>query len=159
MTIHILFAMGLLSLKPFQAGSRPKEKEPIEVEVLGPQSPPRTEDKKPRYVVEVPPGPSLPTAPKDFTHYADRNWKVDKETYPEPSRRPVARSVPAPVPGTKGALKEPAKGTQSAAGDNGGGGSKGAKKAEPAKKENGPAGLNGQAADKAVTPKKNTETY
>lgn len=159
LTIHILFAMGLLSLKPFQAGSRPKEKEPIEVEVLQPQSPPRTEDKKPRYVVEVPPGPSLPTAPKDFTHYADRNWKVDKETYPEPSRKPAARSVPAPVPGMKGALKEPAKGIQAAAGDKGGGDSKGAEKAGLTKKENGQAGLNGEAADKTVTTKKNTETY
>ncbi len=107
-TIHILFAFGLLTLKPFAPPSAPREKEPLEVEILQPPQRPKAEKSqpektKPRYVVEVPPGPSSPLPPKDFTHYADRNWKVEKETYPGPARRPVLRSVPAPIPGAKGA--------------------------------------------------------
>jgi TonB family protein len=107
-SIHILFAFGLLTFKPLAHRSAPREKEPLEVEILQPpQRPkaekPQPEKTKPRYVVEVPPGPSSPVPPEDFTHYADRNWKVEKETYPEPSRRPALRSVPPPVPGSKSA--------------------------------------------------------
>lgn len=122
-TIHILFAFGLLTLKPFANRSAPREKEPLEVEILQPpQRPkaekPRPEKTKPRYVVEVPPGPSSPAPPKDFTHYADRNWKVEKETYPEPARRPALRSVPAPIPGAKDTGKEVSKGTKDSVGEN-----------------------------------------
>lgn len=140
-TIHILFAFGLLTLEPFARGSAPREKEPLEVEILQPpQRPkaekPQTEKTKPRYVVEVPPGPSSPLPPKDFTHYADRNWKVEKETYPEPSRRPARRPVPAPIPGSKGAVKEASKGTKDAAGEDAGApGMKGAGNGGEIKKE------------------------
>jgi len=98
-TIHILFALGLLSIKPFARQSAPREKEPVEVELLSPPKVPEAEKTKPRYVVEIPPGPAAATAPKDFTHYADRNSKVDKETYPEVTRKPAPRALKDTVAG------------------------------------------------------------
>lgn len=116
LTIHILFAFGILTLKPLSRTSAPKEKGPLEVELLRPPKTAQEERTKPRYVVEIPPGPASPHPPKDFTHYADRNAIVEKETYPEPSRRPAHRSLPAPVPGSKGAVNEAAKGMKDSAG-------------------------------------------
>jgi len=120
LTIHILFAFGILTLKPFAHVSAPKEKESFEVEILKPPKTAKEENTKPRYVVEIPPGPASPVPPKDFTHYADRNSVVEKETYPEPSRRPARRSLPAPVPGSKGAVKEAAKGKKDSPGKDAG---------------------------------------
>lgn len=140
LTIHVLFAFGILTLKPLARVSAPKEKEPLEVEILKPPKTAKEEKTRPRYVVEIPPGPASPVPPKDFTHYADRNSVVEKETYPEPSRRPAHRSLPAPAAGSKGAVKEAAKGTDDSPG-------KGAGRESAIKKEStqAPAGSSANA--------------
>ena len=89
--LHLLLAVGAVSLKPVLSRVTPREKEPVVVDV-----------------VDLPAGPSSPAPPKNFSHYADRNQKVYKETYPEPSKKPALRSIPAPLAGSKGEGKEAA---------------------------------------------------
>ncbi|MBI5588057.1 MAG: TonB family protein [Deltaproteobacteria bacterium] len=89
--LHLLLAVGAVSLKPVLSRFTPREKEPVVVDV-----------------VDLPAGPSSPALPRKSSHYADRSQTVDKETYPEPSKKPALRSLPSPLAGSKGGGKETA---------------------------------------------------
>ncbi|MBI5491515.1 MAG: TonB family protein [Deltaproteobacteria bacterium] len=83
--IHAGILMGVISLTPMAKGlfsPFQRQGEPIIVDV-----------------VDLPPEDATEKSPvkKPPTHYAQRSQSVIKETYPEPSKTPKARTIPRPI--------------------------------------------------------------
>lgn len=83
--IHAGILMGFISFTPMAKGlfrAFPGQSEPVVVDV-----------------VDLPPEEATEKSPvkKPPTHFAQRSQSVVKETYPEPSKTPKARTIPRPI--------------------------------------------------------------